>query len=249
MPEAAEEAGRRQPTASERRRMYRDLALALRCGLRDAAAGFSFLRLRGLRALLRALHSSAADAGAGASLFRDSQSLRDLQVVPVLFEHSLRKASGGDAVVTVGQVLGIEPARLRNPATDSEVVLALRVLEGCCLLCPDCAAVAHRHNAVKHDFKEQDGLNKIADIVKDTNRDDHIRLKCAEFLLLYSGTAREKCGAASESNMREDLEKLFGDECSSFICSMNLFSSTLDPQVRQHELSFLAKHVLNFMQP
>jgi hypothetical protein len=41
------------PTASERRRMYRDLALSLRCGLRDAAAGFSFLRLRGLRALRR----------------------------------------------------------------------------------------------------------------------------------------------------------------------------------------------------
>ena len=72
-------------------------------------------------------------------------------VVPVLFEHSLRKASGGDAVVTVAQVLGMEPAaaRLRNPATDSEVVLALRVLQGCCLLCPACAAAAHRYDAVK----------------------------------------------------------------------------------------------------
>lgn len=59
--------------------MYRDLALSLRCGLRDAAAGFSFLRLRGLRALLRALRS-AADADAG--LFRDSQSIRDLQGRP-----------------------------------------------------------------------------------------------------------------------------------------------------------------------
>jgi len=43
--------------------MYRDLVLSLRCGLRDAAVGFSFLRLRGLRALLRALRS-VADAGA-----------------------------------------------------------------------------------------------------------------------------------------------------------------------------------------
>lgn len=76
MPEAAAEAGRQQPTASERRRMYRDLALSLRCGLRDAAAGFSFLRLRGLRALLRALRS-AADADA--PIFRDSQAIRDLQ--------------------------------------------------------------------------------------------------------------------------------------------------------------------------
>ncbi|KAL6905205.1 hypothetical protein ACP4OV_002806 [Aristida adscensionis] len=285
MPEAEGAGRQQQPTASERRRMYRDLALALRCGLRDAAAGFSFLRLRGLRALLRAL-SSAADA-AGAGLFRDSQSLRDLQVVPVLFEHSLRKASGGGgAVVTVGQVLGIEPAKLRNPATDSEVVLALRVLEGCCLLCPDCAAAAHRHDAVKYDrevilnilmtrgvpeqracldtllallvdcsenvmdFKEQQGLNKIADLVKDTDTDDHVRLKCAEFLLLYSGAAREKkYGSASGTTMREDLRKHFGDECAAFICSTNLFNSTLDPQVRQPELSFLAEHVLDFMQP
>ena len=69
------EAGARRPTASERRRMYRDLALSLRCGLRDAAAGLSFLRLRGLRALLRALRSADADLG----LFRDSQAIRDLQ--------------------------------------------------------------------------------------------------------------------------------------------------------------------------
>lgn len=58
--EAAAAAGGRRPTASERRRMYRDLAQSLRCGLRDASAGFSFLRLRGLRALLRALRSAAA---------------------------------------------------------------------------------------------------------------------------------------------------------------------------------------------
>ncbi|KAG0550529.1 hypothetical protein BDA96_01G346500 [Sorghum bicolor] len=171
-------------------------------------------------------------------------------------------------------------ARLRNPATDSEVVLALRVLEGCCLLCPACAAAAHRYNAVKvvlnilmtrgileqracldtllallvdcsenlTDFKEQDGLNKIAAIVKDANRDDNVRLKCSEFLLLYSGNAKENCGAASsESNMQEDLERLFGEKCASFICSMNLFSSTLDSQMRQSELSFLAEHVLDYM--
>ncbi|KAF0922078.1 hypothetical protein E2562_024651 [Oryza meyeriana var. granulata] len=49
-----------------------------------------------------------------------------------------------------GQVLGIEPAvKFRNPATDSDVSLTLRVLESCCLLCRDCAVAAHRHNAVK----------------------------------------------------------------------------------------------------
>ncbi|KAG2550994.1 uncharacterized protein LOC120651923 [Panicum virgatum] len=281
MPGAEATTGRRRPTtASERRRMYRDLALALRCGLRDAAAGLSFLRLRGLRALLRALRATDADLG----LFRDSQAIRDLQVVPVLFEHSLRRATaGGDAVVTVAQVLGMEPAaaRLRNPATDSEVVLALRVLQGCCLLCPACAAAAHRYDAVKvvldilmtrgileqracldtllallvdcsknqMDFKEQYGLNKIANIVKDSDRDDHVRFKCSEFLLLYSENAEENCGVAFKSNIQEDLKKLFGEKCASFICSLNLFSSALDSQARQSELSFLAQQVLYYMQP
>lgn len=76
MPEAEEAGPRRRPTPSERRRMYRDLALSLRSGLRDAAAGLSFLRLRGLRALLRALSATDADH---LGLFRDSQAIRDLQ--------------------------------------------------------------------------------------------------------------------------------------------------------------------------
>uniref|UniRef100_A0A0E0R1H4 Uncharacterized protein n=1 Tax=Oryza rufipogon TaxID=4529 RepID=A0A0E0R1H4_ORYRU len=225
--EAAAAAGGRRPTASERRRMYRDLAQSLRCGLRDASAGFSFLRLRGLRALLRALRSAAADA----RLFRHSQALRDLQVVPVLFEHSLRRAQG-DAVVTVGQGLGISPAvKLSNPATDSEVALALRVLEGCCLLCRDCAAAAHRYDAVK-DFKEHEGLDKIGDLVKDTQRDDNVR------------SASEKGDATFVSCMQEDLKNIVGENCASFICSKIFFSSTLDSEVTEPELNIHAKHYI-----
>ncbi|KAG8092312.1 hypothetical protein GUJ93_ZPchr0012g21967 [Zizania palustris] len=278
--EAEEEAaaGGRQPTASERRRMYRDLALSLRCGLRDAAAGFSFLRLRGLRALLRALRS-AADADASTRLFRQSQALRDLQVVPVLFEHSLRRVQA-ESVVTVGQVLGIEPVKLKNPATDSEVALALRVLEGCCLLCQDCAAAAHRYNAVKvlldilstrgmreqracldtllalmvassenfMDFKEHDGLNKIVDLVQDTQRDDHVRLKCAEFLLLLSRSASEIGGATFFLSMQEDLKNVIGESCASFVCSANFFSSTQDSEATEPELSRHAKRVLDLLE-
>uniref|UniRef100_A0A0E0IV54 Uncharacterized protein n=1 Tax=Oryza nivara TaxID=4536 RepID=A0A0E0IV54_ORYNI len=276
--EAAAAAGGRRPTASERRRMYRDLAQSLRCGLRDASAGFSFLRLRGLRALLRALRSAAA-ADADARLFRHSQALRDLQVVPVLFEHSLRRAQG-DAVVTVGQVLGISPAvKLSNPATDSEVALALRVLEGCCLLCRDCAAAAHRYDAVKvllnilmtrgtleqkacldtllalmvdssenlMDFKEHEGLDKIGDLVKDTQRDDNVRLKCAEFLLLFSRSASEKGDATFVSCMQEDLKNIVGENCASFMCSKIFFSSTLDSEVTEPELNIHAKHVLDLL--
>jgi len=52
-----------------------------------------------------------------------------------------------------------------------------------------------------------------------------------------------------KSNIQEDLKKLFGEKCASFISSMNLFSSALDSQVRQSELSFLAEQVLDYMQP
>jgi hypothetical protein len=47
--------------------------------------------------------------------------------------------------------------------------------------------------------------------------------------------------------MQEELEKASGEKCASFMCSMNLFSSTLDSQMRQSELSFLAEHVLDYM--
>ncbi|KAF0903104.1 hypothetical protein E2562_024580 [Oryza meyeriana var. granulata] len=39
--------------------------------------------------------------------------------------------------------------KLRHLATDSKVALALRVLEGCCLLCWDCTTTAHWYNAIK----------------------------------------------------------------------------------------------------
>jgi len=58
---------------------------------------------------------------------------------------------------------------------------------------------------------------------------------------------KRKLCAASESNMQEELEKASGEKCASFMCSMNLFSSTLDSQMRQSELSFLAEHVLDYM--
>uniref|UniRef100_J3N466 Uncharacterized protein n=1 Tax=Oryza brachyantha TaxID=4533 RepID=J3N466_ORYBR len=200
-------------------------------------------------------------------------------VVPVLFEHSLRRVQD-DGVVTVGQVLGLAPAvKLTNPATDSEVALALRVLEGCCLLCRDCAAAAHRYDAVKvllnilltrgmleqtacldtllalmvdssenmMDFKEHEGLNKIVDLVKDTQRDDHLRLKFAEFLLLFSTCASENGGGTFFFSMQEDLKNFVGGKCASYICSTIFFSSTLDSEVTEPELSFHAKHVLDLL--
>ena len=58
----------------ERRRLYREVTVALRSGLRDSSADFSFLRLRGLRNLLKSLRT-IADSDAAIRLFRLCQTI------------------------------------------------------------------------------------------------------------------------------------------------------------------------------
>lgn len=74
-------------------------------------------------------------------------------VVPVLFQHSL-KETGNDhnynkVVGDMSHIFGVEPMKLTSPSTDDEIALALRVLEGCCLLHPHSTTLAHQHNAVQ----------------------------------------------------------------------------------------------------
>lgn len=63
-----------------RRRMYREVTLSIRSGIRDTTSETSFLRVRGLRILLKALQSIAKnDTTIG--LFHQSQSIPQLQGV------------------------------------------------------------------------------------------------------------------------------------------------------------------------
>lgn len=62
----------------ERQRLYREVTLALRTGLSDARAEFSFLRIRGLRVILKFL-TSVAESDTTINLFCHSQSIPDLQ--------------------------------------------------------------------------------------------------------------------------------------------------------------------------
>ncbi|KAL7003644.1 hypothetical protein U1Q18_004793 [Sarracenia purpurea var. burkii] len=64
--------------ALDKQRLYREVTLALRTGLRDARADFSFLRVRGLRSILKFLRS-VAESDATINLFCYSQSIPDLQ--------------------------------------------------------------------------------------------------------------------------------------------------------------------------
>ncbi|KAK1325604.1 hypothetical protein QJS10_CPA01g02468 [Acorus calamus] len=280
----------------ERRRSYREVTLSLRSGLRDAKAEFSFLRHRGLKNLLRFLQSSASASDDSIRLFRHSQSVPDLQgflecdspvlrltveslgqkpVVPVLFQNTLRPSKVEDPVVDLDRVFGVEPMKISSPATDGEVCLALRVLEGCCLLGGESKVLAHRYNAIsvlmnilstrgileqgacldalisllldcsanQTDFEACHSIEKIAEILKDEHRDENIRLKCAEFLLLLIGhvNGREKPPMAT---IYEDINRLLGEKSASLIWAASQFGSTLDPEQRQTALHIQARRVM-----
>lgn len=65
-------------TSLNTQRLYRELTLSLRTGLRDARAEFSFLRIRGLRSLLKTLRS-IAESDSIIRLFSHTQTISDLQ--------------------------------------------------------------------------------------------------------------------------------------------------------------------------
>ncbi|KAG6542027.1 hypothetical protein Mapa_016590 [Marchantia paleacea] len=193
-------------------RLYREVSLSLRTGLRDAKAEFSFLRVKGHRSLTKFL-ASAVKSEKIIELFLESQSYRELQVVPVLFEHTLaplKRDSNEQQVISA--------------PSSNEISLALRILEGCCLLDTSSRLLASRHAACKEllslllkceqpeqsacldallavlldspanqkELERIQGVMKIAELVKRTDMDDTIRLKCAEFLLLLIGQVLPK---------------------------------------------------------
>uniref|UniRef100_A0A2P2JZ40 Uncharacterized protein n=1 Tax=Rhizophora mucronata TaxID=61149 RepID=A0A2P2JZ40_RHIMU len=131
-----------------KQRLYREVTLALRTSLHDASAEFSFLRLRALRSLLTFLRS-VAQSDPTINLFCQTQTIPYLQVVPVLFQHSLKESTEDDEVESLNHIFGVNPVKITSPSTDAEVALALRVLEGCCLLHRESTVLAHQHNAIQ----------------------------------------------------------------------------------------------------
>lgn len=68
-------------------------------------------------------------------------------VVPVLFQHSLKEIEE-QSVTNLDHIFSVEPMKISSPATDAEVAIALRVLEGCCLLHRESTILAHQHKAI-----------------------------------------------------------------------------------------------------
>ncbi|EXC21406.1 hypothetical protein L484_011848 [Morus notabilis] len=221
-------------------RVYREVTLALRSGLRDARAEFSFLRVRGVRTLLKFLRS-VAESDSTINLFSQTQSIPDLQVVPVLFQHSL-KESEDDIVANLNHIFGVEPMKISSPSTDAEVSLALRVLEGCCLLHTESTVLAHQYKAIQ-DFEACNGIEEVAELIRDKQVDENLRLKCGEFLLLLIGHVNGR-GRPPLASIQEDIRRLLGEKSASLIWAASQFGSTLDPEQRLTALHIQARRVL-----
>ncbi|CAN6208911.1 unnamed protein product [Urochloa humidicola] len=263
--------------ALARRRLYREVTLALRSGLRDAKADFSFLRARGLRSLLGFLRSTAsATDDARLLLFRHSQSIPDLQVIPVLFQNSLHQPKE-DPVVTLDHIFGTEPMRITSPSTDSEIALALRVLEGCCLLYSRCTALAHKYKAVKvllnilasrGPTEQGVCLDALISLMLDSPSNQMEFEECsglekvAELLkdVQVEKHIRLKCGefllllighvyVRENSPIHEQMKNLFGEQCASLIWAASRFGSTLDAEQRQTTLQIQAMRVVESLEP
>ncbi|CAN4085670.1 unnamed protein product [Withania somnifera] len=260
-------------TSLERQRLYREVTLALRSGLSDARADFSFLRIRGLRLILKFLRS-VAESDTTINLFCNTQSIPGLQVVPVLFKHSLRDMED-QQVTNLEHIFTVEPMEIISPSTDSEIALALRVLEGCCLIHRESNVLAHQYKAIpvlmnilstrgvlgqgacldaliaimldssanQTDFEACNGIEEVAILIRDTQVDEKLRLKCGEFLLLLIGhvNGRERPPMAT---IHEDIRRFLGEKSASLIWAASQFGSTLDPEQRSTALHIQARRVL-----
>ncbi|XP_052211109.1 uncharacterized protein LOC127813961 isoform X2 [Diospyros lotus] len=254
-------------------RVYREVTLALRTGLKDARAEFSFLRVRGLRSILKFLRS-VAESDSTITLFCHTQSFSDLRVVPVLFQHSLKELEE-QRVANLNHIFGTQPMKIITPSSDSEVALALRVLEGCCLLHRESTVLAHQHKAIQvlmnilstrgvleqgacldalisimldssanqMAFEACNGIEEVAVLIRDKQVDENLRLKCGEFLLLLIGHLNGR-ERAPMATIHEDIRRLLGEKSASLIWAASQFGSTLDPEQRLIALHIQARRVL-----
>ncbi|XP_049393947.1 uncharacterized protein LOC125858270 [Solanum stenotomum] len=68
-------------------------------------------------------------------------------VVQVLFRHFLRDTED-QSVTSLDHIFTVESMEITSPSTDSEISLALRVLEGCCLIHCESNVLAHEYKAI-----------------------------------------------------------------------------------------------------
>ncbi|KAK4384820.1 hypothetical protein Sango_2606000 [Sesamum angolense] len=219
----------------DKQRLYREVTLALRTGLREARAEFSFLRIRGLRSILKFLRS-VAESDVTINLFCHSQSIPELQVVPVLFQHSLKE----DVLLHPESTI---LAHQHKAITVLMNILSTRgVLEqGACL--DALIAIMLDSSSNQMDFEACNGIEEVALLIRDKQVEENLRLKCGEFLLLLIGHVNGR-ETPPMMTIHEDVRRFLGEKSASLIWAASQFGSTLDPEQRLTALHIQARRVL-----
>lgn len=70
-------------------------------------------------------------------------------VVPVLFKHSFKEDTMEEKVLSLNHIFSVEPMKITSSSSNAEIALALRVLEGCCLLHSESTILAHKNKAIQ----------------------------------------------------------------------------------------------------
>jgi hypothetical protein len=71
-----------------------------------------------------------------------------------------------------------------------------------------------------------------------------LRIKCAEFLLLISGSAYEKEETHMLQKIYEDIHHSLGEKCTMLIQAANRYALSLDPHKRQDALNARARCIV-----
>ncbi|CAN6710984.1 unnamed protein product [Malus baccata var. baccata] len=87
------------------------------------------------------------------------------------------------------------------------------------------------------------GIEEVAELIRDKQVDENLRLNCGEFLLLLIGhvNGRDRPPLAA---IHEDIRRLLGEKYASLIWAASQFGSTLDPEQRLTALHIQACRVI-----
>ncbi|TQD99594.1 hypothetical protein C1H46_014820 [Malus baccata] len=98
-------------------------------------------------------------------------------------------------------------------------------------------------SANQMDFEAFRGIEEVAELIRDKQVDENLRLKCGEFLLLLIGHVNGK-DRPPLAIVHEDIRRLLGEKSASLIWAASQFGSTLDPEQRLTALHIQACRVI-----
>jgi hypothetical protein len=109
------------------------------------------------------------------------------------------------------------------------------------------------------EFERHHGVRQVAELVKNGNIDEELRLKCAEFLLLVVGNVipssskfidniEDEEGREEPSrieSVQDDILELLGEEIASLLWAAGQLWSSIDSERKQSSLQFQAQQLLD----